>query len=326
MQVAAAAVVLLNVAPLLFSMHDASLPTTAERAPSSSFRLYKSRDHGASWFEVGEGLPGSRRINALAVAGQVSFAGTDEGVFISTDAGRTWSASVITPTPRVQCFAVEGRRVYAGTSSAGAFVTMDGGRSWRQVSRGLADLNIRSLATLGPIVYAGTDSRGVFVRPAGAEDWKPLGQGLPEHPQVFDLGVKGRRLYAALYSKGLYRVEAGGGRWERVGDVRPLEFLVRGDALVAGHNPGGIYRSVDDGATWRLAGGLPDGPPIWVLGDSGPNLLAGTSPGAVAFSADLGENWKLGAAGLPRGAAVVAIGDCGDYTLAAIVLSDGRRE
>jgi hypothetical protein len=108
--------------------------------------------------------------------------------------------------------------------------------------------------------------------------------------------------------------------------VRPLEFLVRGDALVAGHNPGGIYRSIDEGTTWRPAGGLPGGPPIWVLGDAGPNIIAGTSPGAVALSGDLGENWRPSAAGLPRDAAVVAIGDCSDYTLAAIVLPGGRQE
>ena len=112
--------------------------------------------------------------------------------------------------------------------------------------------------------------------------------------------------------------------WGRVGSVTPLQFLVRGDTLVAGHNPGGIYRSVDEGATWSRAGGLSGNPPIWVLGNAGPNIIAGTSPGAVARSSDLGENWTPSPAGLPAGAAVVAIGDSKNYTLAAIVLSSGR--
>jgi photosystem II stability/assembly factor-like uncharacterized protein len=322
----ASAVVLLFVGPLLSYVKDASFPATAKPAPTLSYRLYKSLDHGAVWFEVGEGLPRLKRINALAIVGPVCFAGTDDGVFTSADAGSTWSASVITPTPRVQCLAVEGRRVYAGTSSAGVFVTTDGGLSWRHIARGLTDLNVRSLATRGAVVYAGTDSRGVFVHPGGDEDWMPFGDGLPEDSQVFDLGIKGRQLFAALYSKGLFRIGAGGDRWEKIGSVSPLEFLVRGDALIAGHNPGGIYRSVDEGATWRLAGGLPGGPPIWVLGDSGPNIIAGTSPGTVVLSGDLGENWSSRSAGLPPGAAVVAIGDCGDYTLVAVVLPGGRQE
>lgn len=321
-----AAVVLYHVASLLLHAQEAGDPATVKPTPTSLFRLYKSIDHGGSWIEVGEGLPRSKRVNALAIAGSVCLAGTDDGVFTSADAGRTWARGVMGPTTRVQCFAVEGRRVHAGTSSAGVWVSEDSGRSWRFVARGLTDLNIRSMATLGPDVYAGTDSQGVFVQKGGHGVWAPFGRGLPEHAQVFDLAGQGRRVYAALYSKGLFRAEVGNGRWERVGDVKPLEFLARGDALVAGLNPGGIVRSVDEGASWRPVGGLPGDPPIWVLGDAGPNLLAGTSPGAVALSGDLGEHWQPSAAGMPPGAAVVAIGDCRDFTLAAIVLPGGRRD
>lgn len=324
MHKAAFTIVLSGVASLLLHCQEVDSPASVSPAPAPGFRVYKSDDHGASWFEVGSGLPTSRRIHALAIEGSVSFAGTDDGVFISTDDGRTWSASVITPAARVVCFTVEGPRVYAGTSSAGAFVTSDGGRSWRQIARGLTELNIRSLATGDGVVYAGTDSQGVFVLRGGDEDWAPFGRGLPEHSQIFDLAIKGRHLYAALYSKGLFRIEAGGDRWQKVGSVMPLEVLVRGDTLLAGHNPGGIYRSIDEGASWRPAGGLSGDPPIWVLGHAGPNVLAGTSPGAVVLSNDLGETWRQSAAGLPPDAAVVAIGDSASYTLAAIVLQAGR--
>lgn len=185
-------------------------------------------------------------------------------------------------------------------------------------------MKVQSLATQGAVVYAGMDSGGVFALREGSRDWVPFGPGLPEPCQVFDLAVKGRHLYAALYSKGLYRIEAKGDRWEKVGDVRPLEFLVAGEALVAGLNPGGIYQSRDDGANWTRAGGLPGGPPIWVLGAAGPNLLAGTTPGALVRSSDLGASWIPRATGLPPGAAVVAVGDGKDATFAAVVLSGGE--
>jgi hypothetical protein len=160
--------------------------------------------------------------------------------------------------------------------------------------------------------------------PDGEERWTPLGRGLPERPQVFDLAVEGRHLYAALYSKGLHRLEADGGRWEKVGSVTPLRFLVRGETLLAGHNPGGVYRSVDRGATWRPAAGLEGDSPIWVLGDAGPNMLAGTSPGGVSRSDDLGATWRPSAAGLPPDAAVIAVGDGQDFTLAAIFRQSGE--
>ena len=144
----------------------------------------------------------------------------------------------------------------------------DAGHSWRPISRGLTSLNVRSLAVQGSVLYAGTDSAGVFVLPEGAEVWVPFGGPLPEGAQVFELAIKDTWVYAALYSKGLYRVAAGGGSWQRVEDVKPLRFLVHGESLLAGHNPGGVYRSIDEGRTWKLADGLTGRSPTWVLNRS----------------------------------------------------------
>ncbi len=148
-------------------------------------------------------------------------------------------------------------------------------------------------------------------------------EGCP-NPQIFDLAIKGRHLYAALHSKGLFRIEAGGDRWQKVGSVTPLEVLVRGDTLLAGHNPGGIYRSIDEGASWRP-------PAVYrVIRRSGFSATQAQTywlehrQGAVVLSNDLGETWRPSAAGLPPDAAVVATGDSTSFTLAAIVLQGGR--
>lgn len=324
MRTTASAIVLVILAPQLVAQ-VADSARAAESKRSLSYALYRSVDNGASWSVVGAGLTGTVRINALAVAGEVAFAGTDEGLFTSNDGGRSWSARVVTPSPRVRCLVVEGQSVYAAASSMGVLVTKDGGRFWKRAGQGLDGMDVRSLATRGGTDYAGTDSKGVFVLPEGGRAWIPFGRGLPVGSQVFDLAVKRRHLYAALYSKGLYRIDAEGRRWEKVGDVRPLEFLVRGEALVAGHNPGGIYQSSDDGATWTHAEGLPGDPPIWVLGEAGPHIIAGTTPGAVVRSIDFGVSWTQSAAGLPPGSAVVAVGNGDDYALVAIVMTTGGK-
>jgi photosystem II stability/assembly factor-like uncharacterized protein len=291
---------------------------SAAAKPASSFHLYKSLDQGYSWAEAGSGLPQSGRINALAIVGATAYAGTDDGIFISKDEGRTWYRSQLMPPAQVQCITAVGGQVFAGTKQTGVFVSKNGGRSWHRLASGLSDLNVRALVNLGPDIYAGTDALGVFVLAGSAGSWERFGQGLPEHAQVFDLAVSGQSVYAALYSKGLYRLNSGGGRWTKLGEVTPLEFLVQGTALLAGHNPGGVYRSTDDGATWSLASGISGKAPIWTLGSAGSNLLAGTSPGTVSLSSDLGESWKPSATGLPSAAAVVAIGSNKTYTLAAI--------
>jgi photosystem II stability/assembly factor-like uncharacterized protein len=296
------------------SRHEYS-PITAK--PADSFHLFKSLDQGESWTKVRSGLPQSKRINSLLIAGATAYAGTDAGVFISADDGQTWSESHLSSTARIQCLLAVGQQVFAGTRSAGVFVSKDNGRSWRPLAGGLTDLNVRSLVNLGPEVYAGTDEQGVFVLARGAESWDRIGRGLPERSQVFDLAVDGLSVYAALYSKGLYRLD-GGENWAKVGDVTPLEVLVQDGALLAGLNPGGVFRSIDGGATWTLSRGISSEAPIWTLGSSSSNLLAGTSPGAVWRSSDLGASWRPSAAGLPSGAAVIAIGSNNSYMLAAV--------
>lgn len=317
----------------VISWSDAERYTKAMQHPlrqrRTTFQVYRSDDQGRSWTQTGKGLSQSARVHSFLIADSVAYAGTDDGLFCSTDGGVTWSARVLPSMSRgpsvypVQCLVSVGRRVYAGTENAGVFVTQNRGSTWRQVSKNLSAPNVRALSSLGGMVYAGTDSGGVFALREGKDTWLPLRQGLPERSQVFDLAIKGRALYAALYSKGLYRLDTANPQWERVEKVTPLRFVVRGNSLLAGHNPGGIYHSADQGATWGLARGLPPDAPIWVLGNAGKNVLAGTSPGTVFRSEDQGANWRPSAIGLPPGSAVVAIGAAPTYTLVA-VLQDRR--
>ena len=302
-------------------------PREADSSPArgiSFFHVYRSDDQGLSWSLAGRGLPSRGRINALAIQGTTAYAGSEDGLFISTDGGQSWVERAISPASPVHSFAVAGHRVFGGTKKAGVFVTEDAGNSWHQLSKGLTNLNIRSLAVQGTVVYAGADAEGVFVLPDGAEAWAPLGRNLPEGSQVFDLAIKDTWVYAALYSKGLYRLAGGSGSWQRVGDVRPLRFIVHGESLLAGHNPGGVYRSIDEGRTWHLAGGLTDGSPTWVLGDAGSNVLVGTSPEGVSISHDAGASWRPSAKGLPPGAAVVALAGDKSCVLAGVLTQEGR--
>ncbi len=286
---------------------------------SSKFYIYRSTNNGASWQAAEVGPPLSKRVNALAVDVAKSYAGTDEGVFVSSDNGRTWSRAAMGPSHRVQSLVAGHGAVYAGTAR-GVYVSQDHGRTWAATLRGLNDLNVRALATDDTLVFAGTDKGGVYVL-RGAGHWQKYGRGLPDNSQVFDLATTQLHLYAALYGKGLYRTSTDG-EWRKVGEVRPLEVVARGDVIVAGHNPGGIQQSVDGGKTWRTASGLSGPSPIWGLGEAGQTLFAGTSPGAVLRSEDSGASWRISAVGLPSDAAVVAVTGDRAIALAAIVVQN----
>ena len=64
--------------------------------------------------------------------------------------------------------------LYAGTTTAGVFKTVDGADHWSPANTGLGDLRVTGMA-LDPvdpgIVYAGTDGSSIFVSYDGAQTW-----------------------------------------------------------------------------------------------------------------------------------------------------------
>ena len=161
---------------------DASRPERLWIAASEG--LYRSDDLGATLVKVGDGP-----IRSLSVEKDVVIAGTDGGVLVSTDGGRSFRRSMI-PNLRAAVGAVTSvsvqvaadssgrpgkavRVLVAGStdvvrdgvlaSGAGAFVSTDGGKTWQPASGGLTALDIRDLAVSqdGRWLYAGTRRGGV---------------------------------------------------------------------------------------------------------------------------------------------------------------------
>lgn len=282
-----------------------------------NFSLYKSTNQGASWFKVGQGLPTKARINALSVVGNTVVAGTDKGIYTSRDEGKNWQAPLIGigTEARVLCLTVQAGRVFAGTQKQGVLVSDDAGMTWKVMNSGLTDLYLRSLLTVGNKIYAGTDSRGVFVSENAGASWTSQRAGLPDASQVFDLADLEGTLFAAFYSKGLYRWDSDRKLWVKSGDVVPLEIVASGATLVVGHNPGGIFVSEDRGTTWLNGNpGLPVNAPTWTLAADDERVWLGTSgklgsgPDDIGLftSKDRGKSWIRSDAGLPSSSAAVS--------------------
>lgn len=122
--------------------------------------IWKSTDYGLHWENISDGkLPlGANSIGALAVAPSdpnVIYAGTGEsdprgtmvtgeGVYKSTDAGKTWQYAGLRDTHTVTSIAIDPRNpnvVYASSlghvfkdnPDRGVFKTTDGGKTWSKV-------------------------------------------------------------------------------------------------------------------------------------------------------------------------------------------------
>ncbi|MBC9714377.1 S8 family serine peptidase [Streptomyces sp. TRM66268-LWL] len=128
--------------------------------------LYKSTDGGETIAKVEEGP-----VTAIEFHGSKMLVGGDR-LLTSTDGGRTFRAGDTGRLPvRIKDFEQIGTTLYAAAGSywetalprggRGVLRSTDGGRTWQNVSTGLQNLDVTSLATDGEDLYAGTEYGGV---------------------------------------------------------------------------------------------------------------------------------------------------------------------
>ncbi|MEO7912159.1 MAG: glycosyl hydrolase [Roseiflexaceae bacterium] len=231
--------------------------------------VWKTTDAGVYWENVSDGFFNTAAVGALAVApsdSNVIYAGTGEttirldvshgdGVYKSTDAGRTWAHIGLADTrfigkiridphnPEIVYVAALGH-AFGPNSERGVFKSTDGGASWRKIlfvseQAGAVDLSLdetnpRSLyaaiwqayRSFSQISSGGPDS-GLWQSSDGGETWANLSDkpGMPS-------GIKGKigvatspaqagRVWALVEHKtagGLYRSDDYGAHWEQVSD------------------------------------------------------------------------------------------------------------
>lgn len=233
---------------------------------ASSGGIWKSSDGGTHWEPIFDDQP-AQSIGALAIASSdpnIVWAGTGEafvrsnisignGVYKSTDAGRTWTHMGLEKTGRIGRVAIDSRNpdivyvaamghCYGPQKERGIFRTKDGGKTWEQVlfvdeNTGCFEIamdpnNPRILfAGMWPLIIrtwgreSGGPNGGIWRSADGGETWKRLtGDGLPSPP----LGKIGLA-------------------------VAPSNSDVVYALIETGHpNRGVLWRSNDGGTTWKL--------------------------------------------------------------------------
>ena len=248
--------------------------------------VWKSIDAGRVWTPVFDSQPVAS-IGAIAVSASnpdVVYVGSGEstlrdsngygnGIYKSTDAGKTWSHIGLEHSQHIGKIAIDPRNpnivfvavighLYAANPDRGVFRTKDGGKTWSKVLfknndvgavEVLIDPNDSNVVFAGLwntrrppwFSYAPTNGPGggMYKSMDGGNSWKQLTSGLPGE----GIGRTGIAV-APSDSKRVYAVvdcliPEGGGA--------PIATAV-GGAPAAGARPmqGGFFRSDDAGATW----------------------------------------------------------------------------
>ena len=226
--------------------------------------VWRTIDAGRTWNPISDAVHvGS--IGAIAVAPSdpnVVYVGSGEadmrsdisegnGMYKSADGGKTWTAIGLTDTQAIGRVIVDphdANRVfvaalghpYGANAERGVFRSTDGGQTWKKVL--FQDENTGAI----DLAFDPRDSRTLY-----AAMWRTRRTPWNVYPPSNGPG------------SGLYKSTDGGDHWQRLGGGLPTDGVGRIGVAVAPSDPsrvyalvdarqGGVYRSDDAGATWRL--------------------------------------------------------------------------
>lgn len=230
----------------------------------NSGTIYRSTDNGCTWSSVE--LPLVFAIHDLKIGGQGKLlAGTDFGVFESSDTGASWKQiGLTTHVVTAVAIAVDGAR-YAGTTQ-GIFRASVNDNKWNLVSQTTISISDLALSANGKI-FAGAMSGGVFRSIDNGNTWELA--GLPNAP-VAAVGIDPQGIiYAATRitisgETGVFRSTNDGNNWQQYWN-NPGAFWA-GEAIAInslghvffGTSSGGVFRSTGSPSWTQVNSGLID--------------------------------------------------------------------
>ncbi|MCL4708156.1 T9SS type A sorting domain-containing protein [bacterium] len=265
----------------------------------------------------------SPKTNVMAgrSVSQDLWAGTNAGIFRTTDYGLTWSQveRPIAGKEVISMLWIDNLTVYVGTAQDGLFRSDNGGATWTQALEARA---VRALLWLerdqtlyAGLAYAGlSDELGVWKSTDFGKTWEPSGLSNQEISEFHE--IDGRLIAIGAY---LFYSDNGGSNWAQVDPPNTLTpskpALLSVDSLLyAATFFAGVWRSGDRGETWVQANPPMDTQWIGTLIYNATNhsLFAGTYDNGVWRSMDSGQNWEQAASPLDSG-----------YVQSLIALDDG---
>jgi photosystem II stability/assembly factor-like uncharacterized protein len=315
--------------------------------------IFKTNDYGRTWQAIFDDQP-TGSIGAIAVSisnPDVIYVGSGEGlhrpdlsigdgVYKSTDGGKTWThlglrdgqqipQIAVDPRNPDRLFVAVGGHPYGANEERGIFRSLDGGKTFEKVlyrdeNTGGDDVRIDPgnsnivYATLwesreGPwenSTWDGTNG-GLFKSTDGGKTWRQLKKGLPDKIVQAHLAIapsSPRTLISAVKTTAtskIYRSEDGGESWVKItDDARPAAGIGGGELPVVCFDPKDpaivystsvvCWKSRDGGKTWEAWRGAPGGDDyqnIWINPDDPNIVLLGSDQGAIV-TVNGGQSWS----------------------------------
>jgi photosystem II stability/assembly factor-like uncharacterized protein len=234
-------------------------------------------------------------VQAFAVVSKNLFAGTANGVYLTTNYGTSWSqVNTGLADTGVSALAAIGTNLFASTSS-GVFLSTNNGTSWKQMNNGLTDTTINKLAVVGTNLFGATNGGGIFVSTNNGTSWTSASGSVFQNAFVALLAGTGTALFASSVSNNIiYRSTDNGTTWAKADSgLSTANTLVQsGSNLVAG-GISGIFLSTNNAVSWNQVSFtvLGSNPEITGFATQGTTVF-GVAYNAVVKGASNGTNWS----------------------------------
>lgn len=263
--------------------------------------------------------PVHAQINILAENSTgIVFAGTDSGLYRSSNSGDTWefSGERLGFTPVTDLVIDSSDNIYLGTTE-GVFLSTDNGQTWDARNNGLHLLSVIRMA-LQPdgTLFAATldhetlDVQGKIYR---SDDqglhWTEASSGLLDNDRVYDFAVDTTGWLVAATNGGgviqydlMYHWNEDSLKWKLATSFSPVaqvkSVVFNENNVLFATTEKGVMRTFDRGENWEAADLWPR-IVLTVVPFHDSTLFAGTGNEGVFMSNDIGTSWENISTGLP---------------------------
>jgi hypothetical protein len=211
--------------------------------------VFKSSDRGLTWSLLASLGP----INILAKNSSTIFAGSSTALLRSCDEGNSWTP-VLSAT--IYTLLVHGLTILAGTEN-GIYYSSDNGTSFISMNNGLTDTRVFALERIDEnYIFAGTTS-GVFVSSNGGSTWSISKAGIIyvhfSNTNYGALGSKDKTIYATM-NDSVFTSSDFGNTWRYNKGFPAFKqgaFLVYNSSIYLGTSLG-VVVSTNSGDNWTV--------------------------------------------------------------------------
>ncbi len=227
-------------------------------------------------------------VECFALSGTNVFAGTYGGVYLSTNNGNSWVNRGLTNT-HIWSLATNGTKLLAGTNAKGIYLSTNDGSSWSQIDTGLTTATVYSFIIDDTNIFAGTTA-GIYLSTNNGNTWSQMDTGLT-YTAVYSLAKSDTNIFAGT-NGGVFLSTNNGTNWTQINNGLPAttvnSLAISDTDILAGTNLG-IYLSTNKGSDWTALDTTVRN--IKSLIVRGSNIYAGTISGGLFLSTNFGTSW-----------------------------------